>query len=220
MQLDSAKSQNYISASFSSNNIPYSVGGMNMGFVNFNRSNIFDDLNLSYGGFGYLGGNTHTDYENSRRVINQDFYRQTFYGFGFRTSVGIAEQSDNVEFRILNWESGFVYEAGSYASFRDNIRAKNDTLSVSANKNNLFTTGLSTEIIFSGGNKREREFGFRIFLGKTLGLKENVNYTNAKISGLATDFSIFTKVKKVFATIGGGTNLQNSSAKITMGYAF
>ncbi|QPH39843.1 hypothetical protein [Pedobacter endophyticus] len=216
---DSVKARNYVSASFADNTLPYETGSMSMGFVNYNRSNVIGNFNFSYGGFGYFGG-TSEGYENTRRKISDDFYQKGVVGFGLRTSAGVAQVSGNTEFRILNWETALVYEGGSYASFRKDLRAKSDSLSIASNKTTLFTTGGSTELIWHGRKNPDRQYGFRLFLGSTIGLKRNINYSTEKISGLAADFSFFIKIKNAYGIVGTGSNLMNNSGKITIGYAF
>lgn len=219
MIADSVKSKNYISGSFSNNSLPYETGEMLMGFVNYNRSYVLQNLNFSYGGFLYLGGTSH-GYENSLRKISDDFYDKGFYGFGLRSSIGFAQQSGNTEFRALNWENALVFEGGSYSSFTKAIRAKSDPLAIASDKTTLFTTGGSTEIIWYGKKNRERQYGFRLFLGATIGLQQNLNYTSEKINGMASDFSFFFKIKNAYGIIGSGTNLMNHSGKLTLGYSF
>lgn len=219
MRSDSVKTKNYISASFANNTLPYETGDMAMGFVNYNRSTVLNKINFSYGGFAYFGGNSQ-GYENSQRKINEDFYSKGFFGVGLRTSLGFAEQSGNTEFRILNWENALVYEGGSYASFRKDIRAKSDPLAIATNKTTLFTTGGSTEIIWHGRKNMDRQYGFRLFLGTTIGLQRDINYTTEKISGMASDFSFFLKIRNAYGVLGTGTNLMNNSGKITLGYSF
>ncbi|RDC57744.1 hypothetical protein DU508_01945 [Pedobacter chinensis] len=219
MMSDSVKAKNYISGSFANNTLPYETGDMAMGFVNYNRSQIINNINFSYGGFAYFGG-TSSGYENSQRKIREEFYEKGFHGLGLRTSIGFAERSGNTEFRILNWENAFVYEGGSYASFRKGLRDQADPLSVSSNKTTLFTTGGSTEIIWHGRRNTDRQYGFRLFLGSTIGLQRNVNYTTEKISGIASDFSFFLKIRNAYGVLGSGTNLMNNSGKITVGYSF
>jgi len=219
MMEDSFKVKNYVSASFANNSLPYNVGDMAMGYINYNRSHVVKNFNFAYGGFGYFGG-TSRGYENTQRKIIEAYHDQGFYGFGLRTSIGIAEKSGNTEFRILNWESALVYEAGSYASFRKDVRSKNDPLSIASDKTALFTTGGSTEIIWSGRKNTDRQYGFRLFVGSTIDLRNNINYSEDKITGLATDLSFFIKIKNAYAILGSGTNLMNNSGKITLGYSF
>ncbi len=219
MMADSVKSKNYISASFANNSLPFETGEMVMGFVNYNRSHVIDNINFSYGAFTYFGG-TGNGYENAQRIVLKNFYDQGFIGLGARTSIGIAERSGNTEFRIISWDNAIVYEGGGYSSFRKNVRSTNDSLSISANQTTMFTTGGSTEIIWQGSKNKDRQYGFRLFIGSTIGLKRNINYTDERISGLATDLSFFLKIRKVYGIFSNGTNLRNNSAKITLGYSF
>lgn len=219
MMSDSAKVKNYISGSFANNTLPYDTGDMAMGYLNYSRAHVLKHINLAYGGFTYFGGTTGGN-ENSKRKVNDNYHGKGFFGLGFRTSVGIAQSLGNTEFRILNWENALVYETGSYSKFRKDLRAKLDPLELASNKTTMFTTGGSTEIIWSGSKNKDRQYGFRFFLGTTIGLQKNINYTTEKISGLAADFSFFIKIKNVYGILGSGTNLMNNSGKITLGYAF
>ncbi len=219
MMEDSLKVKNYVSASFANNSLPYETGDMAMGYLNYNRSHVVKNVNFAYGGFAYFGG-TSRGYENSRRKINEEYHDKGFYGLGLRTSIGLAEKSGNTEFRILNWESALSYEAGSYASFRKKLRSTNDPLSIASDKTTLFTTGGSTEIIWSGRKNTDRQYGFRLFIGSTIGLQKNMNYSEEKITGLASDFSFFIKIKNAYGILSNGNNLMNNSGKITLGYSF
>lgn len=219
MMADSVNSKNYISASFSNNNIPFDTGEMLMGFVNYNRSHVIRNINFSYGAFTYFGG-TSNGYENAQRVILKNFYDQGFIGLGVRTSIGIAERSGNTEFRIINWDNAIVYEGGGYSSFRKDVRELNDPLSISADQTTMFTTGGSSEVIWQGSRNTDRQYGFRFFIGTTIGLKRNINYTDEKLNGLASDFSFFIKIRNAYGIISNGTNLRNTSGKVTLGYSF
>ncbi len=219
MMSDSVKVKNYISGSFSNSVLPYETAEMLTGFVNYNRSHVLKNLNFSYGGFAYFGG-TSRGYENSTRKVSEEYYEKGFHGFGLRTSVGFAEQSGNTEFRILNWENSLSFEGGSYAEFRKNVRSKADPLAIAANQTTLFTTGGSTEIIWYGKKNRDRQYGFRLFLGTTVGLQRNINYTSEKINGLASDFSFYLKIRNAYGILSSGANKLSNSGKITLGYAF
>jgi hypothetical protein len=219
MMADSVKTKNYLSVSFSNNSLPYETGEMVMGFINYNRSHVLENINFSYGGFAYFGG-TSRGYDNSERKISEEFYGKGFQGIGLRTSIGYAEQSGNTEFRVLNWENSLVFEGGSYPSFSKKERGKHDPLSVASDKTTLYTTGGSTEVIWYGKKNRDRQYGFRLFLGATLGLQHNINYTSEKINGMASDFSFFLKIRNAYGILSNGNNLMNNSGKITLGYSF
>ncbi|MFD0941151.1 hypothetical protein [Pedobacter boryungensis] len=149
MMADSVKTKNYLSVSFSNNTLPYETGDMVMGFINYNRSHVINNINFSYGGFAYFGG-TSRGYENSTRKISDEFYGKGFQGLGLRTSIGYAEQSGNTEFRVLNWENSVVFEGGGYSSFIKKEREKHDPLSITSDKTTLYSTGGSTEVIWYG----------------------------------------------------------------------
>lgn len=219
MASDSVKAKNYVSASFANNSLPYETGDAAMGYLNYNRAHTFKNLNFAYGAFTYFGGTTR-GYDNASRKINDDYYGKGFFGGGLRTSIGVAQTSGNTEFRILNWENAFVYETGNYSSFRKNLKAKRDPLSLVADQTTMFTSGGSTEVIWSGSKNKDRQYGFRLFLGSTLGLQRNINYGEEKLTGLASDFSFFVKIKDVYGILSSGSNLGNNSGKITLGYSF
>lgn len=219
MMSDSVKVKNYISGSFSNNSLPYETGEMLMGFINYNRSHVFKNINLSYGGFAYFGG-TSRGYDSSSRIIDEEFYGKGFHGLGLRTSIGFSEQSGNTEFRILNWENSLVFEGGAYSSLLKKLRSKNDPLTIAPDNTTLYTTGGSTEVIWYGKKNRDRQYGFRLFLGASIGLQKSLNYTDEKISGMASDFSFFFKIRNAYAILSSGTNVMNNSGKITLGYSF
>jgi hypothetical protein len=220
MGSDSVKTQNYFSASFAGSTLPDDVGDLTMGQINYHRSHTFKNINLAYGAFGFFGGTSESGYVTSSRTLSKDFDGSGFYGAGLRTSLGVFETSGNTEFRILNWENTLSFEGGSYASLREKLRKDSEPLSVGSDKTSLLTTGASTEIIWRGSRNTDRNYGFRLFLGSTFGLKNNINYTENKLNGMATDFSFFIKIRHAYGTFSSGTNLQQYGSKITVGYAF
>ncbi|RYG13545.1 MAG: hypothetical protein EOO07_17580 [Chitinophagaceae bacterium] len=220
MESDSLKTQNYFSGSFAGATLPESMGDITMGQLNYHRAHTFKNIKLAYGTFVFFGGTKETGYVNESRVVSKDFDGRGFYGGGLRTSIGVFETSGNTEFRILNWENTLSSEVGSYSSLRRKLRNDLEPLSVGSDKNTLLTTGASTEIIWRGSRNADRNYGFRLFIGSTLGLMKNMNYTENKLKGMATDFSFFIKIKRAFATFSSGTNLQQYGSKITIGYAF
>lgn len=219
LSIDSNKTQNYLSASFASSALPLEIGTFTMGYLNYNRSHTFKNFNIAYGAFGFYGGTDDDGYNNAIRPLDKNFSGKEFYGGGLRSSIGVFETSGNTEFRILNWENTISFEGGSYASLRKTLRYDNEPLSIGSDKTVLFTTGGSTEIIWRGSKNTNRNYGFRLFVGATTGLKQNINYTDNKLSGLATDFSFFLKIKRAYGVFSQGSNLRQYGGKITLGYS-
>lgn len=218
MNADSGKVKNYLSTSYANLSLPYGTGELDMGFLNFHRAHTTKTLNIAYGAFGYAGKTYYDKTYNSKTT--PDFQGKTFSGGGLRSSISFYDISGNTEFRMLGWENTLSFENGSYADFRKRVKQAN-TDTVSSTLTTLYTTGISSEIIFHARRNIKNQFGFRLFYGFTPGLRnslinEAANFAN---KGAAVDFSFYFKLKNVFGVYSAGGN-KGYTGKLTLGYSF
>ncbi len=160
---DSAKTANYLS------------GGLNYYLdqtwtdllisaqFNYSRAHVFKNFNLSYGAFGVAG-----DYDKSSTGSSPNDFSYKFFGAaGARASANLFTNYGRMDFRYLGVEMAYSHEFGSFADFRKFINTQPgyeaDT------RTDLFTLGLSSEIIFHNQNNNNIEHGIRLFLGTTFG---------------------------------------------------
>lgn len=219
MHSDSIKTKNYISASYANLSLPYATGELGMGFLNFSRAHTTKKLNIAYGAFGFAGNTYYPTTYNSN--TSSDFKNKTFLGGGLRSSISLYDIAGSTEFRMLGWENALSFENGSYADFRKAIKGIN-TDTVSSTLTTLYTTGISSEIIFHTRRNLNNQFGFRLFYGITPGLRKSLeNDPAARFAnnGKAFDYSFYFKTRNVFGIFNTGGN-RGYSAKFTLGYIF
>ena len=219
MHSDSIKVKNYISASYAELSLPYGTGELNMGFLNFHRSHTTKNLNIAYGVFGFAGKTYLDDSYNTKTA--KDFSGKGFLGGGLRSSISFYDISGSTEFRMLGWENALSFENGSYADFRKAIKSENNPDIISSTLTTIYTTGISSEIIFHAKRNQSNQFGFRLFYGFTPDLKKSLrNDLNPKgHNGKAIDFSFYFKTRNVFGIYNAGGN-KGYTSKLTLGYAF
>ena len=218
MHSDSIKVKNYVSASYADLELPYATGQLGMGFLNFHRSHTTKSLNIAYGAFGFAGNTYYDKTYNSETT--SDFKDKSFWGGGLRSSISFYDISGSTEFRLLGWENALSFENGNYADFRKAVKGFN-TDTVSSTLTTLYTTGISSEIIFHARRNLKNQFGFRLFYGFTPGLRKSLANDLASFSnkGAAIDFSFYFKLRNVYGIYSAGGN-KGYSTKLTLGYAF
>jgi len=191
------------------------------GEINFSRGYIFKHVNLAFGGFGMLG-----DYENSAIDPGQPNYFNTKYfgALGGRVSANLFfnSESERSEYRYLGIEAAYSHEFGNYATFRQSIA--NEPGYYVDPRTDLFTAGLTTEILVSSQNKMIQQ-SFRLFFGSTFGYNSLYDsyYNNKNVStntfpqllnlgfiNVYPKASYYIKFKDYFGTaeIGGGIFLR------------
>jgi len=220
MEVDSVTSKTYLSASIAGMELPHNSGSMNMGFINISRGHTIKNINFAYGAFGFTGKTSDEDTNGGEKQI-PEFDDKNFYGAGLRTSIGYFDNMGNAEFRMLSWDNSLSIENGNYSSFRKRIIDINNKDIVSASKTVLFTTGISTEIIWHSKRKPVNQFAFRVFYGFTPGLNSNLRYSNpnASTEGKAVDFAFYFKLNKFFGIFNTGGN-KGFTSKFGLGYSF
>jgi hypothetical protein len=231
MEADSIKSFNHVTASYAGAASPDNGKvTFELGMLNINRGHTFKGFNIAYGAFGYLGKVSNSYAENAT-IDPREYppsFKKNIYGFGLRSSIGLHNMSSNgnTDFRFINWENAISTEKGSYTNFRDQVYNSRiyDYAAVSDRKV-LWTTGLSTEVIWRARQNHDIKHAFRLFIGGTPGLADSFKYGKdteiSKVvkSSAGWSFSYFLYIKKFTLSLEGGKNL-NVANKISLGYAF
>lgn len=214
---DTDKDASYISAGLNT----YTNSSLNdavvSGELNLSRGYVFDNFNLAYGAFGTFG-----DYQNGSSDKTKPYYfGDKFFGaVGGRASANMFVHNDRADFRIIGVEAAYSHEFGDYAAYRQMVYGKPD-FSVNP-RVNLFTIGLTTEVIFHNQNNTEFQHGIRGFLGTTFGhnpinddLYSDDTATARMFRNIFPKASYFIKYKDYFGTIEAG-----SAIFVRFGYKF
>ncbi len=219
MHSDSIKVKNYLSASYAGLSLPYGTGELNMGFLNFHRSHTTKNLNIAYGAFGFAGKTFYDEMYNTK--TSGDFKGKTFLGGGLRSSISFYDIAGRTEFRMLGWENVLSFENGSYADFRKSVKAVKSADTIASTLTTIYTTGISSEIIFHSKRNPNNQFGFRLFYGFSPGLRNSLQNDLSTLvgKGAAIDLSYYFKTRSIYAILNVGGN-KGYSSKFTLGYAF
>lgn len=201
-----------------------------MGMLSINRSHTFKKFNISYGVFGYLGKAelVRDDNFTSGSSDYLQSFKKNINGLGLRTSAGFHTTSTNgnTDFRFINWENAISNESGEYADLRSAIYDNNIYKYTNVtNKNIIWTTGLSSEIIWRARRNHDIKHAFRLFVGGNPGLASSFKYDKdvdshtIGASSIGWTFNYFLSVKKFTLSIETANNV-NYAQKISVGYAF
>lgn len=221
MESDSVKSKNYVSASIAGLSLPYDSGNLNMGFLNFSRGYTFKNINIGYGAYGFAGTTSYDNNFYGEENEVEGFAGKGIFGGGIRSSIGYYDNAGNAEFRILSWENSLSFENGNYSKFRREMYSLNDTDIISSSKKTLYTTGISSEIIWHPKKNLNNHYAIRLFYGFTPGLNNsfNRNTANRTPNGGAFSSSFYFKLSKFYSVFETGVS-KGASAKLSLGYAF
>lgn len=168
---DSVKTSNYISGEYETF-LNFSLKDpLESGQVNLNRGYIFKHFNLAYGAFATFG-----NYQNSSiKPTQANYYHNKYFGaVGGRVSANLLSSDDNTDFRYLGFEAAYSHEFGPFANFRKYLGAQGGYYADI--RTDLFTIGLTTEIIVQSPKHKKIQQGFRLFAGVTPG---NENLTGS-----------------------------------------
>ncbi|WP_343521690.1 hypothetical protein [Pedobacter sp.] len=230
MGADSIKTFTNISASYAGSISPSTGTDFVFEMANVSRSNTFQKWNISYGGYGYTGrasgGDIDSRPENLKNYLPS--FQKSISGMGLRLSAGLHNTSanGNTDFRYINIENALSFEGGAYTKFRQEVYGNPipDYVTVT-NRTVLWTTGLSTEVIWRARNEHNIRHAFRLFLGGT------PNFASSFRSGVkAYDeihgknsfgwvFNYFLYVKRFSLSYELADNV-NYAQKISFGYSF
>ncbi|MES2426145.1 MAG: hypothetical protein V4560_04200 [Bacteroidota bacterium] len=187
------------------------------GQLNLSQGMVFDNFNFSYGGFASFG-----DYQNgSTDTKSAAYFKDKFFGtVGGRASINAYLHNDRADFRFIGVEAAFSHEFGDYAPYRQMLQNLGGFYVDP--RVDLFSIGLTTEVIFHNRDNADFQHGIRGYLGTTLG-HNNLNDTYYKDETTTTKMfrslypkaSYFIKFKDYFGTIEAG-----SGVLLRVGYKF
>ncbi|MDB5023517.1 MAG: hypothetical protein JWP78_1272 [Mucilaginibacter sp.] len=213
---DAAKTATYISAGLNNySSINYS-DFLTSGQVNLSVGHAFDNFNIAYGAFGVFG-----DYQYSGSKSNQNYFSDKFFGaVGGRFSANAFVTSGNADIRFIGVEMAYSHEFGDYANYRQELFRRGGYFVDP--RTDLYTIGLTTEVIFHSRNNSGIQHGIRGFLGTTVGHNDlnDTYYTDQTLSerffrNIFPKASYFITFKNYFGTAEIGNNLF-----IRFGYKF
>jgi hypothetical protein len=218
---DTVKSATYISAALGANT---SIDGQDLltgGQLNISRGYVFNGFNLAYGAFGAAGDYNNGTTNNSATNNPTNNFRDIFFGaVGARASANLFVNSGRFDFRFIGIEMAYSHEFGSYADFRQSIKSSSDYYDDP--RTNLFTIGLTSEVLFHNVDNTDFENGIRVFLGTTIGYDDLSNdyYTSNTYIDKLTHYvfpkaTYFFKIKQIFGSVEAGSQIM-----VRFGYAF
>jgi hypothetical protein len=226
MSSDEKKAATYISAGFDQNKgaTDFTFNDeINMGVLNINRSHTFQNFNLSYGGYGFIGNynNKSTQpgpVDNSQQVGSAYFTSKAFSGFGLNASADYFTSTGRADWRCIGVELAYNKESGDYLNYRQTASAQPNIFT--DHNSEILTAGISSEVIFHGSNQ-DFQYGFKLCLGSALGnhLYTNTSNTNTLGSFNASSpeltLSIYAQLHKYFLVLDAG-----DAGVIRAGYRF
>jgi hypothetical protein len=160
---DKEKTATYISAGLNNySSVNYS-DFLTSGQVNLSVGHAFDNFNIAYGAFGVFG-----DYQYSGSKNDQNYFSDKFFGaVGGRFSANAFVTSGNTDIRFIGIEMAYSHEFGDYANYRQSLFRQGGYFVDP--RTDLYTVGLTSEVIFHSKNNSGIQHGIRGFLGTTLG---------------------------------------------------
>jgi len=164
MSSDSLKNANYVSGAISIGNGVSPEDKLVIGHASFSRANTFQNFNIAYGGYGFLG-----NYQNLT-IASTDpnyFTNKYFSGVGLRFSGNVYTPSGRADLRLLGIEASYSKEFGAYAAFRQYAQSQ-PGFYTNANTS-LLTAGITSEIIWRQKNDSNAQYGYRLFVGSVFG---------------------------------------------------
>jgi len=170
---DSSHHANYISASLVEGNgaDPTNYNDeLARGELNFGQGFTSRNFNVAYDVFGTLGS-----YSNVTDLATNDahYFNNKFFGaYGGRFSVNTYITSGRVDIRFFGFEMAFSHEFGDYANYRKLVT--DSPYFYTNRRTELLTLGGTSEVVWHSHDPAI-QFGFRVFLGKSLG---GNSYTN------------------------------------------
>jgi len=200
---DTAKTANYISIGYNANTNTHYNDFIQNGQINISRAYVFDNFNIAYGAFASLG-EYQSDQTTQNGKTDPNYFTDKFWGaYGARASANFFVNSDNADIRFIGMEMAYSHEFGDYANFRQVLSNRGGSF-VDPRKD-LFTIGLTSEVLFHGVYHTGVQHGLRFFLGTTVGHNQlnDTFYTNEAppdrlFREVFPRFSYFLKFKNYF----------------------
>jgi hypothetical protein len=198
---DSAKTVTYISAGFDGHSSVDYADDLESGQINISQGRAFKGFDLAYGAFGVAG-----DYGNNANKDKPNYFSDKFFGaVGGRASANLFVTSGRADVRFIGMEMAYSHEFGSFADFRKNIQ---NTPGYDVDtRTDLFTVGLTSEVIFHSINDNGYRHGIRLFLGTTFGPndvensdQDNETSQDRLFQRMFPKVSYFVSYKKYFGT--------------------
>ncbi len=230
MVADSVRSKFNITGGLAGTDGIHDEGDVTLGYLSLTQAHTFKSINFSYGVLGYFGKATKTYVPENPKEGDLPPFNKSTAGLGIHTSIGYHITSDrgNTDYRIINWENALTREFGEYLDFRNQLYGNltYKRLMVSRNKL-LWTTGLSTEIIFHHRKDKNIKHAFKLFiggspnLGKSFDHKEKIaNYAlnDSEVGRGNFQLTYFFSFKQFNLT--AQTDFSHLSASIGLGYSF
>ncbi|MGM9475996.1 hypothetical protein ACS5PU_06185 [Pedobacter sp. GSP4] len=231
MGADSIKTLTHVSASYAGSVSPDGGIDFELGMVNISRAKTFEKSNVSYGVFAYTGTSSYGDINKNALENSSDdlpYFRKSIRGVGLRFSTGLHSTSinGNTDFRFINLENALSFEGGDYTKFRQEVYSSKipDYVAVT-NRKVLWTTGLSTEVIWRARRAHDIRHAFRLFIGGTPNFVNSFRYGTSAAedikgkNSIGWVFNYFLSVKRFSLSYELANNV-NFGNKISLGYAF
>ncbi|WP_214071725.1 hypothetical protein [Mucilaginibacter sp. dw_454] len=187
------------------------------GQANLSQGFVFNNFNFAYGGFAEFG-----DFQNGSSDKSQaSYFEDKYFGaVGGRASINAFVHKDRTDFRFIGVEAAYSHEFGDYAPYRQMLQ-KLGGYYVDP-RVDLFTLGLTTEVIFHGRDDASIQHGIRGFLGTTFGHNDlddtyyrDEDATTRMFRHIFPKASYFVNYKDYFGTIEVG-----SAFMLRLGYKF
>jgi hypothetical protein len=169
MSSDSIKTANYVSAGIGIGSGVNLQDEIVLGEAGYCRANTFEHFNLSYGGSAFLG-----DYQNHTIQPGETEYftDKLLAGIGLRGSADVYVNTGRTDIRF-GIEAAYSNEFGPYANFRKDVQKNSDYYTDAGTS--LFTSGLTSEVIWHNKKERSTHYGYRLFVGSVFGSHQFTN---------------------------------------------
>jgi len=204
---DKESTANYVSAGLNMHSNSTYNDVLISGQLNLGRAHTFQNFNVAYGAFGSIG-----DYQNGEDdTTKPNYFRSKYFGaVGGRFSANFYVNNDRVDFRFIGVEAAYSHEFGDYVNFRQTL--VNQPGYYVDPRNNLFSMGLTTEVLFHNQNNTDFQHGIRGYLGTTFGYNRvndtfyaDDTATEQMLRNIYPKASYFMKFKDYFGTIEVGS---------------
>ena len=190
---------------------------MYSGQANLSVGHHFNNFNLAYGGFAEFG-----DYKSGAQNSGDPNYfsDRTFGAVGGRLSANLYKRINHADFRYIGFEAAYSHEFGDFTTFKRTLKPESNYYIDP--RVNLFTVGLTSEVIFYLANNMNLHHGIRLFVGTTLGhnqLNSTINKDDEAQDRVFREvfpkFSYFINYKHIFGIVDVGSGFMGR-----LGYRF